>query len=86
MLKYQLIRFIMSTITVYQGVLVVYALMSWFPKARESALGDLVNRLARPYISFFDRFIPPIGGISFNVIIALFVLQLLERLIIRLLI
>ena len=63
----------------YQMLLIVYALLSWFPGARTSGLGHLVERLVSPYLSIFDRLIPSIGGISFNVIIALLVLQLIER-------
>lgn len=60
-------------------ILIIYALMSWFPGASESALGQLVNRLVEPYLGIFDRMIPPIGGISFNVIIAILVLSLIKR-------
>ena len=63
----------------YSMVLVLYALLSWLPGARESSLGKLISKLAEPYIGIFDRHIPSIGGISFNVIIALFVLNLVQR-------
>lgn len=62
----------------YSIVLVIYALMSWLPGARESGLGGFINKLARPYLDIFDRYIPSIGGVSFNVIIALFVLQFIR--------
>ncbi|WP_407101429.1 YggT family protein [Ruoffia sp. FAM 20858] len=62
----------------YTLVLVVYALLSWLPGARESALGQFIVKLARPYLDIFDRFIPPLGGISFNVIIAIFVLRFIR--------
>lgn len=62
----------------YSIVLVIYALMSWLPGARESGLGEFINKLARPYLDIFDRYIPSIGGVSFNVIIALFVLQFIR--------
>ncbi|MGO4941909.1 YggT family protein [Ruoffia tabacinasalis] len=62
----------------YTLVLVVYALLSWLPGARESALGQFIVKLARPYLDIFDRIIPPLGGISFNVIIAIFVLRFIR--------
>ena len=62
----------------YSIVLVIYALMSWLPGARESGLGEFINKLDRPYLDIFDRYIPSIGGVSFNVIIALFVLQFIR--------
>ncbi|MGX7349315.1 YggT family protein [Dolosicoccus paucivorans] len=73
------IQIILQLFNAYQLLLVLYALMSWLPGARQSSLGQLVARLVRPYLDIFDRIIPPIGGISFNVIIALFVLQLIQR-------
>lgn len=62
----------------YQILLMIYALMSWFPNARQSKFGEIVTKLVRPYLDIFDRLIPPIGGISFNVIIAIFALDLIQ--------
>lgn len=73
-----LINLVNQLFQLYQIVLVVYALLSWFPGARDSTLGRIVNQLARPYLDIFDRLIPPLGGISFNVIIAIFVLSLIQ--------
>lgn len=64
---------------IYSLVLVVYALLSWFPNGRQSSLGQFITKLARPYLDIFDQFIPSIGGLSFNVIIGIFVLELIQR-------
>lgn len=74
-----LIYFVQRLIYYYSLVLVIYALMSWFPAARESKFGQFISRLAEPYLSLFDAIIPSIGGISFNVIIGIFVLNLASR-------
>lgn len=66
-------------INIYSIILVIYALLSWFPQGRSSAFGQIIQRLSRPYLDIFDRLIPPIAGISFNVIIALFVLDLIKQ-------
>lgn len=71
-----IISIIQDIIYVYTLVLVVYALLSWFPGARDSRFGELIDRLARPYLDVFDRIIPSVGGISFNVIIGILILQL----------
>ncbi|EFR31335.1 YggT family protein [Eremococcus coleocola] len=81
-----LFRLVDTIFNLYSFVLIAYALMSWFPQARSSKLGQLIRRLAEPYISVFDQFIPSLGGISFNVIIALFVLQFAQRGILSLLV
>ncbi|MDO4432499.1 MAG: YggT family protein [Aerococcaceae bacterium] len=63
----------------YNLLLVVYALMSFFPNAYETTLGKWVVRLVQPYIQLFDRYIPPVGGLSFNVVIAAFVLEFARK-------
>lgn len=72
-------KVINEAINIYSIILVIYALLSWFPNGRESALGQIIRRLVRPYLDIFDRLIPPIAGISFNVIIAIFVLDLIKQ-------
>ncbi|HCS98851.1 MAG TPA: YggT family protein, partial [Enterococcus faecalis] len=33
----------------YSGLLVIYALLSWFPGAYDSAFGRLLSRICEPY-------------------------------------
>ncbi|MGF3073128.1 YggT family protein [Facklamia sp. P13064] len=74
-----IIQFVSTIFRVYQWVLILYALLSWLPGARESSIGRMIDRLASPYLDIFDRYIPPIGPISINVIIALFTLTFIEQ-------
>lgn len=78
MLELGLLSLVSNLFQAYTIVLVIYALLSWLPGARESALGQFITRLARPYLDIFDRIIPSVGGISFNVIIAIFVLRFIR--------
>ncbi|ALZ88148.1 cell division protein [Aerococcus urinaeequi] len=71
-----LVNILQDLIYVYTLVLVVYALLSWFPGARDSKFGQIIDRLAYPYLSFFDSILPCLGGISFSVIVGVLVLQL----------
>ncbi|MCT1797799.1 YggT family protein [Aerococcus viridans] len=71
-----LVNILQDLIYVYTLVLVVYALLSWFPGARDSKFGQIIDRLAYPYLSFFDNILPSLGGISFSVIVGVLVLQL----------
>ena len=59
---------------VYEFLIVAYCLLSWFPGAYESKIGQLLIKLCQPYLDLFD-FIPPIAGISFSPIVALIVLE-----------
>jgi YggT family protein len=64
-------------INAYIMVIVVWCLLSWFPNARSTRLGEIVNRLVEPYMRWFD-FIPPLGGVSFSPVVAIFVLYLVQ--------
>lgn len=64
-------------INLYIWAIIIWCLLSWFPGARSSRLGDLLDRLVRPYMSFFD-FIPPLGGVSFSPVVAIGVLYLVQ--------
>ncbi|AEA01068.1 MULTISPECIES: YggT family protein [Aerococcus] len=71
-----MINFIQNVLQIYISVIIVWALLSWLPGARQSRLGQLLDRIVRPYIDWFERIIPPIGGISFSPIVAILVLEL----------
>jgi len=62
----------------YELAIVVFILMSWFPGAYNSGVGQFLGRICEPFLSIFRRFIPAIGGIDFSPIIALLVLQFAE--------
>lgn len=65
-------------IDAYILLIVVWCLLSWFPGASQSRLGELINRWVQPYMSFFDEHIPPLGGISFAPVAGVFVLYLVQ--------
>ncbi|MTD37639.1 YggT family protein [Erwinia sp. CPCC 100877] len=60
----------------YSGILIIYALLSWFPGAYDSLLGRLIAGICEPYLRLFDRLNLRIGMIGFNVMIAIIVLNL----------
>jgi len=62
--------------TIYSYLIIGYVLLSWFPNARESFIGQLLGRIVEPYIGIFRRFIPPIGGVlDLSPIVAIFALR-----------
>lgn len=63
-------------VNIYSGLLIIYALLSWFPGAYESKLGRLLSRICEPYLSLFDRFNLNFGMVSFNIMFAIIVLNL----------
>ncbi|MFC4387329.1 YggT family protein [Gracilibacillus marinus] len=63
-------------IQIYMYAIIIYILMSWFPGARESSIGQLLAKIVEPYLEPFRKIIPPIGGvIDISPIVAIFVLQ-----------
>ena len=75
----QLIVFLSKVVDVYTFVLVAYALLSWFPGAYQTKLGQLIIKLSRPYLSLFDRFNLSFGPIDFTIIVAIFLLNIVSQ-------
>ncbi|WP_332690081.1 YggT family protein [Halalkalibacter lacteus] len=61
---------------IYSFFIIGYILMSWFPNARESSLGQFVGRIVEPYLEPFRKFVPPLGMIDLSPIVAIIVLRL----------
>lgn len=72
----------------YNILIIVWCILSWIPISREGVLGDVagaIDALVSPYVELFRRFLPPFGGLDFSPVLAIVVLQLIERLIIGIL-
>ncbi|MBO8162281.1 MAG: YggT family protein [Brevibacillus sp.] len=63
---------------IYQFMVIAYVLMSWVPQMRETAIGQMLERLVEPYLAPFRRLIPPLGFIDISPIVALFALYFAE--------
>jgi YggT family protein len=70
-----LLNFLAKLIEIYSYAIIVYILMSWFPNARDTKIGQLLATICEPYLEPFRRFIPPIGMIDISPIVALLVLR-----------
>ncbi|MHC5226989.1 YggT family protein [Enterococcus sp. LJL99] len=68
-----------KAVDIYTAILVIYALLSWFPGAYESTLGRLLSKICEPYLSIFDRLNLRIGMVGLNVMIGILVLNLASR-------
>ncbi|MFC3927860.1 YggT family protein [Streptococcus caprae] len=63
----------------YYLVLVVYALMSWFPGARQSSFGRLLSNLSEPFLEPLRRLGLSFAGLDFSVVLAIFILNMLQK-------
>lgn len=74
-----IISIIHYAFNIYTFMIIIYILMSWVPAARDSSIGQLLGKLCEPYLGFFRKFIPPIGMVDISPIVALFLLQFIEK-------
>lgn len=72
--------------TLYSLMLLVRVCSSWFPRLQRTAFIHFLAHYTDPYLNVLRRLIPRIGGgLDLSPVIAFFLLQLLEFLLIRLL-
>ena len=69
----------------YTTLLVIYALLSWFPGGYQSKFGQLLSKICEPYLSIFDRVKLQFGPVDFTILFAVLVLQLSSQALIRIL-
>lgn len=61
----------------YFVLLIIRILLSWFPNVNwMNPPFSILSQLTDPYLNLFRSFIPPLGGIDFSPILAIFVLQI----------
>lgn len=70
-----LFNIIATIINYYSWALIIYILLTWFPGARESAIGQFLARICEPYLEPFRKIIPPLGMIDISPIVAILVLK-----------
>ena len=82
MFSYYVINALYTLLRIYSVCIVVWCLSSWITVSNDSVSNILeaIGKIVEPYLSVFRRAIPPISGVDLSPIIALFVLNLVERL------
>jgi uncharacterized protein YggT (Ycf19 family) len=84
-----LASYVYAIFVVYTILIIAYILSSLFfafggrvPYARwSSALLGFLRDVCEPYLSIFRRFIPPLGPLDLSPVIAIFLLQIVGRLV-----
>ena len=69
-----------KVIELYSLLLLVYALMSWFPGAYQTTLGRMVVQLTEPVLKPLKRFNLQFAGLDFTVWVVMVGLNILKRL------
>ncbi|WP_099222334.1 YggT family protein [Listeria costaricensis] len=75
MFLYQVVEVVLFIIRYLPTVMFIYFLMSWFPGARESKIGQFLARIFEPILEPFRKIIPPIGIFDISSLIAFILFQ-----------
>jgi YggT family protein len=75
-----LVNVLSRFLLIYSGLLIIRILLTWFPnvdwyKQPFAALSQITD----PYLNIFRSIIPPMGGIDFSSILAILLLQFVQR-------
>ena len=64
-------------------LIIIWALMSWFRPSPGNPLVRLLNAIVEPILLPIRAVIPPIGGFSFDAMIAIILLSLVKNIFLR---
>lgn len=81
MFSYYVLNALYTLFRIYSICIVVWCLSSWITVSNDSVKNILeaIGKIVEPYLNVFRRSIPPIAGVDLSPIVALFVLNLVER-------
>lgn len=81
MFSYYVLNALSTLFRIYSICIVVWCLSPWITVSNDLVKNILeaIGKIVEPYLSVFRRAIPPIAGVDLSPIVALFVLNLVER-------
>ncbi|EIC81725.1 YggT family protein [Streptococcus sp.] len=62
-------------VNVAEILLVVYALLSWFPGAYDTSLGKIIRQIVNPILAPFRRLNLVFAGVDFSIIVIVLLLN-----------
>lgn len=77
------ISILLKALEIYSFILLVYAFLSWVPGAAESPLGQFIAQLVEPLIKPFRKWNLEFLGLDWTVFVAMILLNLVARMLIR---
>lgn len=78
-----LIRLIQNAVNIYSLLLLIYALLSWFPNFYGSLLERLLEKLIRPIVDPLRRLPLQFGGLDLSIWLAILIVRFLGYSLIR---
>lgn len=86
-MNYTIANVIAQLFRIYNILIIIWCVLSWIPRS-SGVIEDFrgaIGMLVEPWLNIFRRFIPPLGGIDFSPIVAIFALEAIERLLLAIL-
>ncbi|WP_242622180.1 YggT family protein [Olsenella sp. Marseille-P4559] len=86
-MNYTIANVIAQLFRVYNILIIIWCVLSWIPRG-SGVINDFraaIGALVAPWLGIFRRLIPPLGGIDFSPIVAIFALEAIERLLLAIL-
>ena len=62
-------------VNVAEILLVVYALLSWFPGAYDTSLGRIIRQIVNPILALYRRLNLVFAGVDFSIIVIVLLLN-----------
>ena len=78
-----LIRLIQNAVNIYSLLLLIYALLSWFPNSYGSSLERLLEKLVKPIVGPLRRLPLQFGGLDLSIWLAILIVRFLGDSLIR---
>ena len=72
-----LIKLFVYILQVFTWAIVIRALSSWFPNARNNPLMQILYSITEPILKPIQKYVPNLGGMDFSPIIAVLIMQIL---------
>lgn len=72
---------LLTILNIYSFVLFGRAIMSWFDPTFSSSIGRIIYDVTEPVIAPIRQVIPPIAGLDLSIMVAIFLVIILERMI-----
>lgn len=86
-MNYTIANVIAQLFRIYNILIIIWCVLSWIPRG-PGVLEDFrgaIGMIVEPWLNIFRRVIPPLGGIDFSPIVAIFALEAIERLLLAIL-
>lgn len=78
-----IVNILYNLVRLYSFILVVYALLSWFPGAYQTSFGQLILRIVEPVLKPFQHFNLQFAGIDWTVLVVIFLLNFVSGIILN---